>query len=101
MSARLEVFLARLYVEAAAREAYRADPDRETTRAGLDAAERAALAAIDAADLDLAAQGFAAKRSHKRRHRWLERVRRYARRLWGRAAAGTSGSRSSIRPRAS
>lgn len=101
MSARLEVFLARLYVDPAIRDAYRADPGRETARAGLDAAERAALAAIDAADLDLAAQGFAAKRSHKRRHRWLERVRRYARRLWRGAVAGTAGSRSSIRPRAS
>jgi hypothetical protein len=69
MSARLESFLARLYVDDGAREAYLADRDGEAARAGLDGSERAAAARIDPVDLRLAAQGFARKRAHKRRPR--------------------------------
>jgi hypothetical protein len=67
MSARLESFLARLYVDDDAREAYLADGDGEAARAGLDASERAAVARIDPVDLRLAAQGFARKRAHNTR----------------------------------
>jgi hypothetical protein len=69
MSARLESFLARLYVDEGAREAYLADRDGEAARAGLDDGERAAAARIDPVELRLAAHGFARKRAQKARPR--------------------------------
>jgi hypothetical protein len=69
MSLRLEAFLARIYVDEQARDAFLADPDGETTRAGLDVGERAALRAMEPVNLRLATEGFACKRAHKpRRH---------------------------------
>ena len=82
MSARFEAFLALIYVDERAREAYLADPSAETARAGLDAADRAALARVDATDLRLAARGFAWKRAHKPRRRLLDRIRRSWRGWW-------------------
>ena len=73
MSARLEAFLARLYVDAHLRAAYSADAETEATRAGLEPAERSALLRIDVVDLALAARSFAAKRAHKARPRWCRR----------------------------
>jgi hypothetical protein len=73
MSARLESFLARLYVDESAREAYLADRAGEAARAGLDDGDRAAVARIDPVDLRLAAQGFARKRAHKTTPgRWIK-----------------------------
>jgi hypothetical protein len=63
MSAAFEAFLARIYVEAEARARFLADPRGEAARAGLDAAEEEALAAIDRVGLRLAADSFARKRS--------------------------------------
>jgi hypothetical protein len=64
MSARLESFLARLYVDEDARAAFLADPDGEATRAALTPRERADVGRLDPADLRLAATGFARKRAH-------------------------------------
>lgn len=62
----LEAFLARIYVDAAARARFLAAPEEEARRAGLppDVARR--LAAIDRAGLELAAESFAAKRRRRR-----------------------------------
>jgi len=67
VSARLEAFLAQIYVDEGARERYLADPDGEALRAGLDATDRAALGPPDPVGLRLAARSFAHKRSHKPR----------------------------------
>ncbi len=67
MSARdLEAFLARLYVDAAARARFAADPQAEAQRAGLSEEECASLKTIDWVGLEMAAQSFARKRKHKR-----------------------------------
>lgn len=66
MSARLESWLARLYVDEGARDAFLRDPDAEATRAGLSVDERAAMARLDLADLRAAADGFARKRARRR-----------------------------------
>lgn len=67
MSARLlEAFIARIYVDDAARERFRANPLDEAARAGLSADECAALQQMDWTGLELAARSFAGKRSRKR-----------------------------------
>ena len=78
MSAAFEAFLARLYIDAEARAAFLADPLAAARRAGLDAKDAAALAAIDRPGLELAARSFTAKRAAAtertrkgRRWRWL------------------------------
>jgi hypothetical protein len=63
VSAAFEAFLARLYIDAEARAAFLADPLAEARRAGLDAKQAAALAAIDRPGLELAARSITAKRS--------------------------------------
>lgn len=65
MSARLESFLARLYVDAGTREAYVADPEGEAKRAGLTASEQASMRRLDSNDLNLAASGYARKRARR------------------------------------
>lgn len=61
-----EAFLARLYVDATARDRFLADPDGEAGRAGLPPAAREALARFDRAGMELAARSFERKRRHKR-----------------------------------
>lgn len=61
--ARVEAYLATLYVDRAARERWLADPDGEGRRAGLDEAARVAMRAIDRPGLELAAASFAHKRA--------------------------------------
>ena len=58
-----EQFLARLYVDAALRERFLADPVGEAMRAGLDRATAERLAEIDRVGLELAADSFARKRA--------------------------------------
>ena len=60
---RLEAYLARLYTDAAARDAFLADPRGEARRAGLAEDDVAALEAIDRTGLELAAASFAHKRA--------------------------------------
>jgi hypothetical protein len=60
-----EAFLARIYVDDAARDRFLADPRREAERAGLSAVEIAALERIDREGLRLAADSFRAKRERK------------------------------------
>jgi len=68
-SPRLEAFLARIYVDRAARDAFLAAPLVEARRAGLTPDECAGLLAIDRPGLLLAAASFERKRersSHAR-----------------------------------
>lgn len=59
----LEAFLARLYTDAALRALFLADPMATAAAAGVAPADAACLAAIDRADLELAAASIATKRS--------------------------------------
>ena len=65
----LESFLARLYTDADALERFNADPKGEAMRAGLSAAECAALAECDRTGLQMAAESFGHKRARHRKHR--------------------------------
>jgi hypothetical protein len=67
MSAALEAYLARLYLDADARHAFLADARAAATRAGLAPTDVAALETIDRVGLELAARSFAAKRTAARR----------------------------------
>jgi hypothetical protein len=74
MSASLEAYLARLYLDADARRAFAADPRGEAARAGLDATDVTALERVDHVGLELTARSLHAKRLvHPRRH-WLRRL---------------------------
>ena len=84
--ARLEAFLARLYVDAAARSAFLADRLGTATAAGLSEADRASLVKLDAGALELAARSFAYKREAAERFQAQRRARSWFRRLWGRLA---------------
>jgi hypothetical protein len=72
---KFEAFLARIYVDAATRERFLADPRGEATRAGLQSNEVEELVNIDRDGLELFAQSLThkkAQRSHehsKNRHR--------------------------------
>jgi hypothetical protein len=59
---KVEVFLAKLYVDDQARLRFLADPRREALNAGLTAGDCAALEKIDFVGLELAADSFARKR---------------------------------------
>jgi hypothetical protein len=75
VSPAFEAFLARIYVEEAARERFIADPRGEAQRALLAPDEVAALAAVDPAGLRLAADSFARKRTARKRTRsWWARM---------------------------
>lgn len=78
-SVALEIYLARLYTDAAARARFMADPAGETSRAGLSAAECAALVTCDRVGLEMAAESFGHKRAQhgKRRMPWHRRVSRW------------------------
>jgi hypothetical protein len=62
-----ERFLAKLYVDPAARERFLADPRAEAARAGLPEEQCRALEAIDRVGLKMAARSFAHKRAGKHR----------------------------------
>ena len=81
MSAALEAYLARLYLDADARRAFVADPRGAASRAGLDAADVSALEQVDRAGLELTARSLAAKRQSSARPGWLARLRQ----RWGAA----------------
>lgn len=60
---KLEVFLAKLYVDDQARSRFLADPRREALSAGLTEDDCASLETIDFVGLELAAYSFARKRA--------------------------------------
>lgn len=62
-----EGFLARLYVDAAFRARFLRDPEGTARDAGLGAADRAALKAIDRVGLEMAAKSYELKRTKTRR----------------------------------
>jgi hypothetical protein len=62
VSASLETYLVKLYLDRDARRAFLADPRAAATAAGLEAADVAALERVDRDGLELAARSFAAKR---------------------------------------
>ena len=62
---RFEAFLARILVDATARQKFLADPQREAERAGLSPQEAESLAAMDRVGLALAARSLARKREQK------------------------------------
>jgi len=84
MTPGFEAFLARLYVDAALRARFLADPVATASAAGLTAPECAALARIDRVGLALAARSFEAKRA--------DRARRVPRPWWGRWWTWGSGT---------
>ena len=65
---RLESFLARIYVDAAARERFLADPRGEATRAGLSAPEIDYLANIDREGLEMFAHSLEHKKHGHQKH---------------------------------
>jgi hypothetical protein len=81
MSASLEAYLARLYLDADARRVFIAAPRTAATRAGLTEPEIAALERIDHVGLELAARSFAAKRLGRPRPGLLARLLSRCRRL--------------------
>ena len=66
MSPAFEAFLARIYVDAEARERFLQNPYREAQRAGLSQAESEALAGIDRAGLEFASRSFERKRGKRK-----------------------------------
>jgi len=66
MSARLEAFLARIYVETEARERFLADPRKEAAAAKLDADEIEAVVNIDRVGLRMVAESLRRKRAKRR-----------------------------------
>jgi hypothetical protein len=62
---RLEAFLAKIYVDEAARSRFLADPRGEAAKAGLTAQEIEAVARIDRVGLELLAQSLERKRSKR------------------------------------
>ena len=61
-----ETFLARLYTDAVVRQRFVADPRGEAARAGLEAVQIEALAAMDFTGLAFAARSFDKKRAPKK-----------------------------------
>lgn len=59
----LEAFLARVYTDSAAREAFLRDPAGEATGAGLPAAVAAAMRGVDGPGVAATAEGLARKGS--------------------------------------
>jgi hypothetical protein len=82
VSASLEAYLARLYLDADARRAFVADPRGAARIAGLDDNDVTALERIDRTGLELAARSLQAKREGRRRRGWLARwLARWRRRV--------------------
>ena len=65
----MEALLAKLYVDAQAREGFIADPEAYACAAGLDASSAASLRRIDRVGLAFAAASYARKRERHRRTR--------------------------------
>ena len=65
-ASRLENFLARIYVDPAARARFLADPQAEAARAGLPEEQCRAIENIDRIGLEMAARSFAHKRARKK-----------------------------------
>lgn len=89
MSAReLEGFLARIYVDASARAAFKANPHGEALRAGLSEEECSAVESMDWVGLEMAARSFAKKRQAKlgrnRPRTFLQRGRQVVLTFWKR-----------------
>jgi hypothetical protein len=63
--AKLEAFLARIYVDAKARQRFLRDPGREAMSAGLSDEEIDAVKQIDQVGLELIADSLERKRSHR------------------------------------
>ena len=76
MSARLEVFLAQLYVDADLRRRFFRDPEAAARHAGLSEWECREVAKVPALDLERAADSFERKREVKQRHRRMGNARR-------------------------
>jgi hypothetical protein len=74
VSAALEAYLARLYLDADARRAFTTDPRAAASRAGLQRADVAALERIDRVGLELTARSPQAKHQSHRRRGWLPRL---------------------------
>jgi hypothetical protein len=74
----LEHFLARLYTDETALEAFLRGPVETARAAALDPAEVSALAGADHIGLGMAAASFRAKRERLNRRNWLLRWRKYA-----------------------
>ena len=73
MSASLEAYLARLYLDRDARRAFLVYPSGAARSQGLGDADIAALERIDRVGLELTARSLAAKRAVRRPRRWLAR----------------------------
>jgi hypothetical protein len=82
---RLEVFLARIYVDEGARARFRSDPEREARAAGLSEEEIGSLGSIDWDALELAARSFANKRRQKRRRGLYRRLTKGLSAMWNRS----------------
>jgi hypothetical protein len=87
-----EAFLARIYVDASARAAFKANPQGEALRGGLSKEECMALGEMDWVALEMAARSFANKRRSKPRgsrpRTFIGRVRQVAMALWHRIRSG-------------
>lgn len=70
-STQLEAFLARLYVDSAARASFKSDPRAEAKKAGLSEDQCTALENLDWIGLEMAARSFTKKRHQKRRPTWF------------------------------
>lgn len=70
-STQLEIFLARLYVDAHARASFKTNPRAEAKNAGLSDDQAAALENLDWVSLEMAARSFAKKRHQRRRSTWF------------------------------
>lgn len=87
MSAALEAYLVRLYLDPDARHAFLAGPRAAATAAGLPDGDVSALEQIDRVGLELAARSFAAKRLTTPRGQTSRLTRALA---WWRAALSTT-----------
>jgi hypothetical protein len=75
MSASLEAYLARLYLDADARRVFVADPRGAALQAGLGEADVEAVARLDRVGLELTARSLRAKQARAPRlRRWLARL---------------------------
>jgi hypothetical protein len=70
-TAQLEAFLARLYIDPAARASFKSNPRTEAEKAGLTDEQRAALENLDWIGLEMTARSFAKKRQLKRKPTWF------------------------------
>ena len=62
---KLEAFLARIYVDAKARESFLRDPTAEALSAGLSGEEIEAVKQIDQIGLDMVSESLQRKRKHR------------------------------------